>query len=214
MSAAADSENHSHSTSPTLAPLARLPVGATIRIEMTCVTGSCIEGIGQVGGDAEHLLDRERSFDEPRGQRLAFQQFHHEIGRPGVFADVVNRADVWMREDAMARASRSNRARALGSPATSPGSTFSATARSRRVSRALYTSPMPPDPRGARISYGPRRAPRMRAKLCGLYARRRILPRNADLTTNLPRWNDSSLGDYSEGIRWLVRFVPAAVNLL
>src|SRR6266540_5436367 len=37
--------------------------------------------------------------------------------------------------------------------------TLMATMRSRRVSRALYTSPMPPAPMGARISYGPRRAP-------------------------------------------------------
>jgi len=34
---------------------------------------------------------------------------------------------------------------------------FKATIRPSRVSRALYTSPMPPVPRGARISYGPKR---------------------------------------------------------
>ena len=34
-----------------------------------------------------------------------------------------------------------------------------ATMRSRRVSRALYTSPIPPAPMGARISYGPSRMP-------------------------------------------------------
>jgi hypothetical protein len=32
------------------------------------------------------------------------------------------------------------------------GSTFTATVRSRRVSRALYTSPIPPAPSGDRIS--------------------------------------------------------------
>jgi hypothetical protein len=39
-----------------------------------------------------------------------------------------------------------------------------ATARSRRVSRALYTSPMPPAPSAERISYGPSRVPGVRAK--------------------------------------------------
>ena len=40
-----------------------------------------------------------------------------------------------------------------------------ATVRSRRVSRALYTSPMPPAPMAERISYGPRRAPGERAMM-------------------------------------------------
>jgi hypothetical protein len=33
-----------------------------------------------------------------------------------------------------------------------PGSSFTATSRLRRVSRALYTSPIPPAPMGERIS--------------------------------------------------------------
>src|SRR3954466_15323355 len=37
--------------------------------------------------------------------------------------------------------------------------TLIATSRSSRVSRALYTSPVPPAPRGAVIRYGPRRVP-------------------------------------------------------
>src|SRR6266581_906779 len=50
-------------------------------------------------------------------------------------------------------------ARASRSEATCPGSTLIATSRPSRVSRARYTSPMPPFPMGARISYGPRRVP-------------------------------------------------------
>ena len=38
-----------------------------------------------------------------------------------------------------------------------------ATSRSSRVSRARYTSPIPPAPRAERISNGPRRVPEVRA---------------------------------------------------
>src|SRR4026209_1855973 len=58
----------------------------------------------------------------------------------------------WFSE-AIARASRSKR-----SPCV-PWSVLMATVRRRRVSVALYTSPMPPTPTGARTSYGPRRVP-------------------------------------------------------
>src|SRR5215813_10677210 len=53
---------------------------------------------------------------------------------------------------ATARASRSKR-----SPNRS-AETLIATSRPSRVSRALYTSPMPPAPIGTTISYGPRRS--------------------------------------------------------
>ena len=45
-----------------------------------------------------------------------------------------------------------------------------ATSRSSRVSRARYTSPKPPAPTAARISYGPMRVPIERAKR-GEYSR-------------------------------------------
>src|ERR1044072_8691324 len=54
---------------------------------------------------------------------------------------------------ATARASRSDRSENFSFE------TLMATMRSRRESRALYTSPMPPAPMGARISYGPNRVP-------------------------------------------------------
>ena len=42
------------------------------------------------------------------------------------------------------------------------GRIFSATSRLSFVSRARYTSPMPPAPRAVRISYGPIRDPKVR----------------------------------------------------
>src|SRR3954470_16469540 len=59
----------------------------------------------------------------------------------------------------MALDSRSNRLRKCASLVRAAGRTLIATVRSRRVSRALQTSPIPPAPRGETISYGPRRVP-------------------------------------------------------
>src|SRR5215469_9493840 len=53
------------------------------------------------------------------------------------------------------RASFSKRLNREASRETSSGSTFSATSRARRESRARYTSPMPPAPSGPATSYGP-----------------------------------------------------------
>src|SRR5579872_3983734 len=63
----------------------------------------------------------------------------------------------------MARASRSNRAFRSGEAVREEFRTLMATVRSRRVSRALYTSPMPPAPMGDWISYGPSFVPEVRA---------------------------------------------------
>ena len=54
-----------------------------------------------------------------------------------------------------ARASCTNRARRTGSATSAAGSTLMATSRSRRASRARYTSPIPPTPIVSTISYGP-----------------------------------------------------------
>ena len=57
----------------------------------------------------------------------------------------------WFRAEAD-RASFSNRFSRSWSEASASGSTLIATSRARRVSRARYTSPIPPAPSGARIS--------------------------------------------------------------
>src|SRR5579862_3820981 len=60
---------------------------------------------------------------------------------------------------AIVRASCSNRRSRSASVATASGSTLIATSRPSRVSRARYTSPMPPAPTGDVISYGPSLVP-------------------------------------------------------
>src|SRR5215472_1048230 len=69
----------------------------------------------------------------------------------------------------MALASRSRRWRDEESPANSGGRTLMATLRSSRISRARYTSPMPPAPSGDWISYGPSFVPEVSPMRCGHY---------------------------------------------
>jgi hypothetical protein len=51
-------------------------------------------GKRQAGATSLH----RRDFRKPRGERLAFQVLHDEIGDAVVLAHVVQRADVWMIE--------------------------------------------------------------------------------------------------------------------
>src|SRR6266496_1896502 len=74
-------------------------------------------------------------------------------------------------KDARVWASRVNRTSRSASLAKRSGSTLIATSRFSFVSRARYTSPMPPAPRAETISYGPSRWPGVRANCRGLYGR-------------------------------------------
>ena len=103
---------------------------------------------------------------DPIGQRRPLDQFHHERLVPPVVLQAIDLRDVRMvqrREDfglALEARERS------GSCAKSSGRTLRATSRLSFVSRARYTSPMPPAPIGAMTSYSPRRVPGDRATGC------------------------------------------------
>ena len=60
---------------------------------------------------AEDLAQGEWSARNPIGQRLTLDVLHDQVLRAVLIADVVQRADVRMREWEIARASRSKRAR-------------------------------------------------------------------------------------------------------
>src|SRR6266498_1705764 len=79
---------------------------------------------------------------------------------------------------ATAFASRSNRASVSASAATDSGKTLIATSLSSFLSRALYTSPIPPAPRGAKTSYGPSREPAFRDTLAEIIGRSLPYPRS------------------------------------
>src|SRR5579862_5021314 len=75
---------------------------------------------------------------------------------------------------ATARASCSKRRNRSASEAKESGNSFRATSRPRRASRARYTSPMPPAPMSATISYGPNLVPGARAISAPHYSPSRV----------------------------------------
>jgi hypothetical protein len=54
--------------------------------------------IGDVNRNLQRLIEQERTFFQPMLQRLSFEIFHDEIGRPGLLADVIEGANMRMRE--------------------------------------------------------------------------------------------------------------------
>src|SRR5262249_34312312 len=102
-----------------------------------------VERIRYLDGHPEHLLPFHRAAGDHMLQSLAVQKFHGDEGVTILFADVVNGADV--RAEA-ACASRWKRASACESFANPSGKNFRATKRCRRVSSALYTTPISPPP--------------------------------------------------------------------
>lgn len=57
-----------------------------------------IEGVRDLDGVLQRLIERKRSAFQPLRQRLALEQFHHEVVGAFVAADVMQRRDVWMAE--------------------------------------------------------------------------------------------------------------------
>ena len=55
-----------------------------------------VERVGDLGGDRQRLVERERPVLEPRGQRLALEMRHDQVVGAIDAADVVDAADVGM----------------------------------------------------------------------------------------------------------------------
>ena len=62
------------------------------------VTMRGAQRVGDLDGVLQRLRKRNRTFAQPLGQRLAFEELHHEEVHALVRADVVYRADVGMVE--------------------------------------------------------------------------------------------------------------------
>ena len=99
-----------------------------------------------------HLVERQRALLQAIGERLPLEQLHHEEVRVALVADVEERADVRVveRRDRLRLALEALAALLVLGEAG--GRILTATPRSRRVSLARQTSPMPPAPIGARSS--------------------------------------------------------------
>ncbi len=57
-----------------------------------------VQGIGDLGAVSEHLFGRQRSPHEASRQRLALERLHHEVVGLALPPDVVEGADVRVRE--------------------------------------------------------------------------------------------------------------------
>lgn len=105
------------------------------------------QAIADVDGTLQELRQRKRSFFETIGQRLASQVLHDDVADVVLRADVIKRTDVGVtqrRDGARFTIETLFRFRILRDVGAED---LMATLRSRRVSRAWYTSPMPPAPR-------------------------------------------------------------------
>lgn len=106
---------------------------------------------GQALRDLHRVIDRLARGQWPpiehRAEGFTFQKFRYQKWGAIVLTGIENRENIRMVE-------RRNRARFLLktvrslSRAKDSGRIFSATSRPRRVSRARYTSPIPPAPKG------------------------------------------------------------------
>ena len=95
-----------------------------------------LKSVRDLDPEAEHLCERQRpAFDTCR-QRLAFEQFEDEVVGVVLAADVVQAADVRVIEGRDRLGLALEAGAELRSLASSGASTFTATLRSRRVSRA------------------------------------------------------------------------------
>ena len=102
---------------------------------------------------------RQRPALQAHAQCLAFEQLHHRNGHTIDDCQLVNRADIWMRE-------RSHRARLgletashLGVRGNVRGHDLQRHVTAEPRIRPRYTTPMPPDPIGSTISYWASRLP-------------------------------------------------------
>jgi hypothetical protein len=57
-----------------------------------------VEGVGDLGADAEDLLDGQCAPLQAIGEGFPFEVLHHDVGQPVGLADVVERADMGMAE--------------------------------------------------------------------------------------------------------------------
>ena len=128
------------------------------------VHDALVMGCGKAGGDLLGIVQRRSLRERSRTQRVsewfALEQFGDDKGLPMMGPDVEHRNDIRVIEGGR-RAGfllEAREAIGIGTERTAER-TFTATSRCKRVSRARYTSPMPPEPRWPITSYAPSRSP-------------------------------------------------------
>ena len=131
-----------------------------------------LERLGDLLRDRQRLVDRNRALCNSVGERRPLDQLHHERTDAVGLLQAVDLRDVRMIQRRQRLGFALEARQPLGICAKASGRTLIATWRPRFVSVARYTSPMPPTPIWAVISYGPRRVPAVRATAGGCDYRR------------------------------------------
>ena len=105
------------------------------------------ERLGDFDTDAKSLSERQGSSPQARRQGFPLQELHHEEIHAVVVSDVIERADARMREssDGAGFVSEARPPSRVGGRRQQKY-LYRDMQESSRVSRALYTSPMPPAP--------------------------------------------------------------------
>ena len=111
-----------------------------------------LDRLGDLAGDGQRFVHRDRAVREALRQILAFDEFEHEGPRRANLLEAVNLRNVRVIERGERLRFTLEAGEALRVVDERLRQDFSATSRPSRVSRARYTSPMPPAPRSARIS--------------------------------------------------------------
>ena len=110
-----------------------------------------VEAAGDLRSNGGRLACGKRAPLEPFAECGTFEKLEDRVDDVVVPAEIVNGEDIWMRQ----RSNGSSLALEPREPVwivNCSGRTFRATSRPRRVSRARYTSPIPPSPSLAMIS--------------------------------------------------------------
>ena len=110
-----------------------------------------IECLSDLLGNHQALVDGQRSMDDPIRQRRSVDELEDYARCGRRFLEAVDRADVGMIERGEDFGLALQAGDAIGILRECGGRILIATSRFRRVSRARYTSPMPPSPSFARI---------------------------------------------------------------
>jgi hypothetical protein len=127
---------------------------------------SGFEGFGDLFQDWQCFFDRYLALRNPIGERGALNQLEDESRQPGRLFETVDVADVLVIQCGEALGFSLKAGDALSVRGKRIGEDLDCDIPIQLRIRARYTSPMPPAPMSATISYEPSRAPATNATSC------------------------------------------------
>ena len=130
------------------------------------------QGLGYLLRDRQCLVDWNRALSNSVGERLPLHQLHHQRTDAVRLFQAVDLRDVRMVQRRQCLGFTLEAGQPLGIVRNGVGEDFDRDLPTQVGIRGAITSPMPPTPIWAVISYGPRRVPGVRATASGCDYRR------------------------------------------